>query len=59
MKVLVDGVMVEPFSLPHFRRRGELVAWMLKALPNAPEIAYVMAAGSEELFLQELKALRG
>ncbi len=54
--VIVDGVDVKPFPpLPHFRKRGELVAWMLRAMPDAPEIAYVMAAGSEE----ELKAIRG
>ncbi len=51
---------VQPFPHhPSFKRRGEYVSWLMRMFPNAPEIAYVMAAGSEELFLQELKAIRG
>lgn len=59
--MLVDGVEVSPFP-EHpktFRRRGEYLSWFMAMFPAAPEIAYVMAAGSEELFVQELKVLRG
>lgn len=38
-----------------FRRRGEYLAWYMATFPNASETAYVMAAGSPELYLKELQ----
>lgn len=42
----------------HFRRRGEYLAWFMATYPNASETAYVMAAGSPELYVKELEAHR-
>lgn len=49
-----------PFPPLHqFRRRGEFVAYLLAAFPNAPEVLYVAAAGSFELYTKEVACIRG
>lgn len=50
----------QPFPRhPSFRKRGEYVAWLLATFPAAPEVLYVAAAGSFELYQQEVARLRG
>ncbi len=49
-----------PFPrLRQFKRRGEFVAYLLQAFPDAPEWFFVEAAGDPVIYLREVKALRG
>ncbi len=60
MKVLVDGVMVEPFSLHprRFRKRGEYAAWYMAMFPSAPAWAHLAACGDEPaIYLRESERL--